>query len=205
MLITFVAFVQTFDSKFETIFLFDGWDWLTRWKKSNRKQNKFIKTYKWWQKYWTLCQKQPPHHLSQWDCVEFGSLRTQPACHFLWDSEGPQTVLVLLLLQHTPTLWQATPEGGEALHLGCPNASSEALERGTCFWTQVPLWPKLQESSSSSKHTSRGNKIAWPPVFTAEGRGQREGMSLLDAISRKWLSVCQRWDTNVTEETVCMK
>lgn len=39
-------------------------------------------------------------------------------------------------------------------------------------------------------------------MLAAEGRGQREGMALWDASSRKWFSVCQHWDTNMTEEAV---
>lgn len=132
----------------------------------------------------------------------------------LWDGTGcvsfpvgqQGTADTLCTLTHIPqpfpTLWQAKTEGVVALHLGCPNANSEALEPGTCFSTQVPLWPKLKQSPSSSSSPPKGNKIALPPVFTAEGRGQREGMALWDATSRKWSSVCQRWDTNMTEEPV---
>lgn len=49
----------------------------------------------------------------------------------------PVTADTLCPLDHlhrpTPTLWQALTEGVDGLHLGCPNASSGALESRTCF------------------------------------------------------------------------
>lgn len=76
--------------------------------------------------------------------------------------------------QPTPTLWQAKTEGVDALHLGRPNASSEALEPGTCFSTQVPLWPKLKQSPSSSSSPPKAIRLLHPPCSQqkAEGRGK---------------------------------
>ncbi len=74
------------------------------------------------------------------------------------------------------------------------------------FFNPSPAVTKTKAEPLFLKLTSQGNKIASPPVFTAEGRGQREGMALWDATSRKWSSVCQRWDANMTEDpVVCMR
>lgn len=68
------------------------------------------------------------------------------------------------------------------------------------FSNPSPTVTKTNAESLFLRLTSQGNKIASPPALTAEGRGQREGMALWDATSRKRSSICQHWDTNMTEE-----
>lgn len=76
--------------------------------------------------------------------------------------------------QPTPILWQAKTEGVGAVHLGRPNANSEALDPGTCFSTQVLLWPKPMQSPSSSSSPPKAIRMLRPPCSQqkAEGRGK---------------------------------
>lgn len=76
--------------------------------------------------------------------------------------------------QTTPTLWQATTEGAGALHLGRANASSVALDPGTCFPTQVLLWPKLMQNPSSSGSPPKAIRLLHPLCSQQkeEGRGK---------------------------------
>ena len=82
----------------------------------------------------------PPEHLLWSVYGRLCSDMAQAACHFLWDSKGLRTFsLPSLTTQPNLILWQTKTEGVAALHLGRPNASSEALDRGTYFSTQVLL------------------------------------------------------------------
>lgn len=99
----------------------------------------------------------------------------------LWDGTGSvsfpvgQQGTVDTYIPHpTPSPWQAKTEGFDALHLGCPNASSEALEPGSCFSTQILLWPKLKQSPSSSSSPPKAIRLLHPPCSQqkAEGRGK---------------------------------
>ena len=83
---------------------------------------------------------------------------------------------------------------------GMPKCQLRGFGSRNLFFNPSPAVTKTKAESLFLKLTTQGNKIASPPVFTAEGRGQREGMALWDATSRKWSSVCQCWDANVTEE-----
>lgn len=57
-------------------------------------------------------------------------------------------------------------EGLPALHLGCPNASSEVLEPGTCFSNQIePLFLRLPAEALKLLHPPR-------PQQKAPGRGE---------------------------------
>lgn len=98
------------------------------------------------------------------------------ACHFLWDSKGLWILSVpsLTSLNLPPTRWQAKTEGVDALHLGRPNASLEALEAETCFSTQVLLRPKVKQSPSSSSTHPKAIRLLCPPCSQqkAEGRGK---------------------------------
>lgn len=96
--------------------------------------------------------------------------------------------------------------GCRCLAPGMPKCQLGGFGTRNLFFYPSPAVTTTKAEPLFLKLISQGNKIASPPVFTAEGRGQREGMALWDTTSRKWSCVCQRWDANMTEEAVvCMR
>lgn len=75
--------------------------------------------------------------------------------------------------------------GCRCLAPGTPKCQLGGFGTRNLFFNPSPAVTKTKAEPLFLKLTSQGNKIASPPVFTAEGRGQREGMALWDATSRK--------------------
>ncbi|KAJ4942424.1 hypothetical protein JOQ06_012290 [Pogonophryne albipinna] len=127
----------------------------------------------------------PPERLSWSVCGGLSAEIAQAVCHFLWDSKGLRTLCIRSHHLPHPHALAGEDRGCRYRAPGTPKCQLGDFGTGNQFFNPSPAVTKTKAGRFFLERTSKGNKIASPPVFTAEGRGQREGRALWDSTSRK--------------------